>query len=291
MRSWKLGQAFGIDLFVHWSFLLAPLFVFFSGRHDGLESALLDVGVVLAVFGCVLLHELGHALAARGFGIGTQDITLYPIGGVARLDRMSERPFEEVVIALAGPLVNVVIAAGLWLGLGVRNLVPSAETLTTGTLGEIFVVKLLVSNVALVIFNLIPAFPMDGGRVLRAVLAMGLGRRRATELAVTVAKGFALLFVVWALTPYGSPMLLFIAPMLVLAGWQELAQVRGRERFLADREEPLSARPVPDDYYPTAQPVDPDFSGFAFDRRLGLWVQWQHGRPIGACSVGGGGYR
>ncbi len=288
MRSWKLGRAFGIDLFVHWSFLLLPVFVFFAGRHDGLASAVLDVGVVLAVFGCVLLHELGHALAARGFGIGTRDITLYPIGGVARLDRMSERPFEEIVIAVAGPLVNVVIAAGLLVGLNLVNLVPSADVLDTGTLAEVFVAKVLLSNVALVIFNMIPAFPMDGGRVLRAVLAMGLGRVRATEVAVGVAKVFALLFVFVSFTNYGSPMLLFIAPLIVLAGWQELAMVRARERFLADREEPLTARPVPDDYVPTARPVDPDFTGFAFDPRLGLWVQWQHGRPVGACSVNGG---
>jgi hypothetical protein len=163
--------------------------------------------------------------------------------------------------------------------------------LDTGSLGEVFVVKVLASNIALVVFNMIPAFPMDGGRVLRAVLAAGLGRVRATELAVGVAKAFALLFVVASFTAYGSPMLLFIAPMIVLAGWQELAMVRARERFLADRGEPLTARPVPDDYHPAARPVDPDFTGFAFDPRLGLWVQWRHGRPVGACSVGGGGYR
>src|SRR5262245_18366280 len=115
LRSWKLGTAFGIGLYVHWSFLLLPAYVVFNAWGASAGQLLFLLGLVLAVFGCVLLHELGHALMARQFGIGTRDITLYPIGGVARLERMSEKPWEEVCIALAGPAVNAVLAVLLLL--------------------------------------------------------------------------------------------------------------------------------------------------------------------------------
>src|SRR5205085_5928595 len=146
-RSWKLGTAFGIGLFVHWSFLLAPALVFYSNLDSGLYAALFSVSVTLAVFGCVLLHELGHALMARTFGIGTKDITLLPIGGVARLERMSDHPGEEMAIAVAGPLVNVVIAAGLWIGMvlaGLGNLPFTAtpELLAYGSAGTVFLAML-----------------------------------------------------------------------------------------------------------------------------------------------------
>ena len=112
MRAWKVGRLFGIDIFIHWTFLLLPLSVIISERGAG-ETPLGTVGVLavlFAIFGCVVLHELGHALTARLFGIGTRDITLYPIGGVARMERMSEKPWEEFWIAVGGPAVNVVIA-------------------------------------------------------------------------------------------------------------------------------------------------------------------------------------
>src|SRR6266446_5240096 len=113
-RSWKLGTAFGIGIYVHWTFLLLPLYLVFSGGGPGHGPAVAYIlALIAAVFGCVVLHELGHALTARRFGIGTRDITLYPIGGVARLERMSERPWEEFWIAVAGPAVNVGIAAVL----------------------------------------------------------------------------------------------------------------------------------------------------------------------------------
>src|SRR5205823_4408539 len=140
---------------------------------------------IIPIFGCILLHELGHALMARSYGIGTRDITLLPIGGVARLEHMSERPGEEIAIAVAGPLVNVVIAVGLGLGIAVAGVLHWSGNWVHfgGPLAVKLLVALLGWNVLMVLFNMIPAFPMDGGRVLRAVLAMSLGRLRGTEIA------------------------------------------------------------------------------------------------------------
>src|SRR5438876_7870065 len=128
-RSWKLGTAFGIGIYIHWTFLLLVGFVLLSNRNLGAPQAVYAVAVLLAVFGCVVLHELGHALMARRFGIPTFDITLYPIGGVARLARMSDSPGEELAIAVAGPMVNVAIAAGLYAGMALAGLTPSMQIL------------------------------------------------------------------------------------------------------------------------------------------------------------------
>src|SRR5262245_21692738 len=168
-RSWKLGTAFGICIYVHWSFLLLAAYILFSrGTQGGWPLALFSVLFLFAVFGCVVLHELGHALMARAFGIGTRDITLYPIGGVARLERMGEKPWEELCIALAGPAVNAVLAVILFvLGIvlvGTRSwagFLTTPEELT-GLGGMGFLFDLLAANVVLGLFNLLPAFPMDG---------------------------------------------------------------------------------------------------------------------------------
>src|SRR6185369_882904 len=155
----------------------------------GAMAAVASIAVVLAIFGCVLRHELGHALMARHYGIVTHDITLLPIGGLARLERMPEQPSQEMAIALAGPAVNVVIAASLAIGLvlgggDLWSVMPDAGS---------FVGMLLAANVALVLFNLLPAFPMDGGRVLRAALAMRLPYVRATRIAARIGQVLAVL--------------------------------------------------------------------------------------------------
>ncbi|MCA9154797.1 MAG: site-2 protease family protein [Planctomycetales bacterium] len=178
--SWRLGTLSGIGVYVHWSFLILPLLV--GGTtilSAGPWAAAEAVIFVLAVFGCVVLHEMGHALTARQFGIGTRDITLLPIGGVARLDRMPRKPWQEFAVAVAGPAVNVVIAAVLFLGLigyGVERMLNPAD----------FLVRLMWTNIALVAFNMLPAFPMDGGRVLRSLLAMVVSYERATNIAAIV---------------------------------------------------------------------------------------------------------
>src|SRR5260370_8892417 len=172
-RSWKIGTLFGIGIYVHATFLLLPVFVFVANLVGGkLGVALYALTMIPAVFGCVVLHELGHALTARHYGIETRDITLYPIGGVARLERLPQRPWEEFWIALAGPAVNVAIA-GLLGGLFFLSagLDPS---IFTDSLARLVRRDLLIVNGGLALFNMLPAFPMDGGRVLRALLATRL---------------------------------------------------------------------------------------------------------------------
>lgn len=198
--AYKIARGAGIDVKVHWTFLilLAWVFLSFWGQPGGLTTALWGLGAVLAIFGCVVLHEYGHALAARRYGIKTEDITLLPIGGVAQLARMPEDPRQELVVALAGPAVNVVIAA-----LALAYLLATGqETHFLGFLNRgidldpaYFAENLFEINVALVLFNLIPAFPMDGGRVLRALLAMRWDRAKATRLAAGVGRTLAVAFV------------------------------------------------------------------------------------------------
>lgn len=217
--SWKIGKLAGIDLRIHATFLLLLAWVGAAHwlRDRSLEAVLAGVGFILALFGCVLLHELGHVLAARRYGIPTRDITLLPIGGLARLERMPEKPRQELWVALAGPAVNVVIAVVLfgWL------------TLTNGwaPLGEMgaatgpFLERMWLANMWLVLFNLIPAFPMDGGRVLRALLASRMEYVKATQIAAGVGQGLAFVFGLAGL--FTNPMLLFVALFVWIGASQE----------------------------------------------------------------------
>ncbi len=292
-RSWKLGTAFGIGIYLHWTFLLLLAWVFFSSAgHGDYGVAFYEMTLVSAVFGCVVLHELGHALMARRFGIGTRDITLYPIGGVARLERLSERPIEELWIALAGPAVNVAIAvllAGV-LSLGALR-GPGNGLLESIEQGE-FLQPLLYMNIMLVLFNLLPAFPLDGGRVLRAILASYIGRLRATEIAAEIGVAMAVLFFIMGLgilrwpwsnsTP--APMLMLVAVFIYFAGQQELAAVRHRE---ANRwTEPLEQSPAdPDQFHREPAWSAPGFSGFTWDHHTHRWIRWHNGRPVQTISA------
>jgi Zn-dependent protease/CBS domain-containing protein len=224
--SLKIGRYAGIDVYMHLTFLLLVGWVGLIHWQQGRSLAAVAAGVVfiLLLFACVTLHEFGHALAARRFGIRTRDIILLPIGGVARLERMPERPLQELGVALAGPAVNVVLAAALFLWLSVTARMAPLDELswTGGPLLE----RLLAANLFLALFNLLPAFPMDGGRVLRALLATRLDYARATQVAAGIGQGMALLFGFLGLT--GNPMLLFIAFFIWIGAAQEasLSQMR-----------------------------------------------------------------
>jgi Zn-dependent protease/CBS domain-containing protein len=224
--SWRIGRIAGIDVFVHFTFLLLVGWVALEHylAHNDWTEALVGLTFVLALFAIIVLHELGHALAARRYGIQTRDITLLPIGGVARLERMPDEPRQELVVALAGPAVNVVLAIGLYVGLTLsRGLSPLDSTVRVG--GG-FLDQLFWVNVTLVVFNMLPAFPMDGGRVLRALLAMRLDFVRATQIAAWIGQGMAVLFGFLGLM--FNPFLLFIALFVWLGASQEssFAQIR-----------------------------------------------------------------
>jgi Zn-dependent protease len=284
-RSWKIGTAFGIGVHIHPTFWILPLIFAVRGLGQGLEYVALILAVLAGVMACVVLHEFGHALMARYFGIRTRDITLYPIGGVARLERMSERPVEELLIALAGPAVNVLIAAFLFPFVLLTN--PSLGLLEwTGPAVGIFLSNLFIANVGLVLFNLIPAFPMDGGRVLRAILSMPLGRLQATEIAATVGLVIAVLFVVSAFY-FGNLMLILVAAFVAFIGQGELAFVRRQEavrRAQTSSADVVSAAPIL--YDVTGEPIRPGFSGFIWDGNLQAWVLWRDGRPIACYGAG-----
>jgi Zn-dependent protease len=278
--SLRLGKIFGIDLFVHGTFWLLPLFILFSGvlAGDSLAAVGGDVVFIFAVFGCVVLHEVGHALAARAYGIGTRDITLYPLGGVASLERMPEKPGREIAIALAGPAVNFVIAGALFAGLfaGV-SLVPSASVLTEMSALDAFAVKLLLANLVLAVFNLLPAFPMDGGRVLRALLATGMTRLRATEVAVGVGSLVAGAGVV-AGVMLPSFMLIAVAVVVFLLGQAELVAVRAQTaaRQWQAAAEAFFTPPAAE----SGAPVDRGFTGLMWNAERRVWVQYQDGQVV-----------
>jgi Zn-dependent protease len=222
--QWKLGTFAGIDVFIHATFLLiVGWFGLSYWLQSGTIAAVVEgIAFILLLFLFVTLHEYGHALTARRYGVRTRDITLYPIGGVARLERMPEKPIQELWVALAGPAVNVVIAIGLFIFLLLTNtFVPLNQlTLTTGS----FVERLMLVNIWLVAFNLIPAFPMDGGRVLRAILAMNMEYVRATQIAANIGQGMAFLFGFIGL--FSNPFLLFIAFFVWMGASQEASMVQ-----------------------------------------------------------------
>jgi Zn-dependent protease/CBS domain-containing protein len=222
--SWKLGRFAGIDVYMHVTFLLLVAFFAWSAyaQSGTVAGAVQGVVYILALFGSVILHEFGHALTARRYHIPTRDITLYPIGGVARLERMPDKPLEELWVALAGPAVNVVIAAVLYVWLSLTGgLLPLTQmNMLTGPLLQ----RLLYANIALVVFNLLPAFPMDGGRVLRALLALRLDYVQATQIAALLGQGMAVLFGFAGL--FGNPFLLFIAWFVWTAASQETSLVQ-----------------------------------------------------------------
>jgi Zn-dependent protease/CBS domain-containing protein len=217
--SIRIGRLLGIDVYLHFTFLLLLVFLgfVFWQTTQNLGAAMRGIAFILTLFACVVLHELGHALAARRYGIQTRDITLLPIGGVARLERMPEKPMQELWVALAGPAVNVVIAAMLYLWLAATGGFRPMEEM--GMTGGAMLQQLMVVNVFLVVFNLLPAFPMDGGRVLRALLATRLGRLRATTIAANIGQAMAILFGIVGFLY--NPLLIFIAIFVYLGAQAE----------------------------------------------------------------------
>lgn len=239
--SLTLFRIFNIDVRVHWSFILIlgyGAFIFSSGTAGPIAGALYGVLVILLLFVCVTLHEFGHALVAKYYKIDVSNITLLPIGGVANLARMPDKPQQEFVIAIAGPLVNfalalillpfALVAVSLEMRAGVipANPMQIWSNMLTPGVGNLLV-YLIGTNILLAVFNLLPAFPMDGGRILRAVLAMGMPRVQATRYAVIVGRFMAVLFAIWGIFG-GGIFLLLIAFFVYVGGGAELEAVESR---------------------------------------------------------------
>jgi Zn-dependent protease/CBS domain-containing protein len=227
--SFKIGRFAGIDLYVHATFFLLILWVvilhWLAGRS--VQAVVSGVGFILALFACVVLHEFGHALTARHYGYPTKDIVLLPIGGVSRFERMPEQPWQEFWVAVAGPAVNLFIAAAIYLFLFISSgwKPMSGLSMTTGP----FLERILMANIVLMLFNLIPAFPMDGGRVLRALLATRIDHMRATQVAASVGQALALVFGLIGL--FYDPFLLFIALFVWIGAAQEAHSLQIKDAF------------------------------------------------------------
>ncbi len=228
--SLYLGKLFGIRLQIHWTFILIIAWAVYQGWRQGGDAVtiLLTVALVLAIFMCVVLHELGHSLTARRYGIQTRKITLLPIGGVASLERMPEDPRQELLVAVAGPAVNVVIAGLLFFfvrgQLGQLDDPEQAQQFFAKVSSQNFLTYLFTTNVLLVVFNAIPAFPMDGGRVLRALLSFRMDRVRATQIAVNLGQLIAIFF--FFLGFVYNPLLIFIALFVYFGASSEFIMIQ-----------------------------------------------------------------
>ncbi len=231
--TFSLNKIAGIGIYIHWTFIILILWIIYSNAKAGLDAMQIGWSVlfILSMFVCVTLHELGHALAAKRYGIVTKDITLYPIGGVARLEKMPENPKHELVVALAGPLVNVIIMVVLLpIILNYDFEKTPDEAVLVITRGN-FLPMLGILNIWLAVFNLIPAFPMDGGRVLRALLSFKTNRVRATRIAAQIGQLLAIGFVFIGF--YTNPFLIFIGLFIILGAQSELEMVK-TQSFLTD---------------------------------------------------------
>jgi len=278
--SFKIGRVFGIGLYVHFTFLLLLAFLGFAAYSvsGSSEYALYQVGFILLLFGIVVLHELGHAMAARMYGIPTKDITLLPIGGLARLERIPREPIKEFVIAVAGPAVNVVLALAAFTAIvAVYGTMPWAmDALTGGNLLN----RLFWVNVIMIAFNMIPAFPMDGGRVLRALLAMTMNHGKATRIAAGIGQALAVCFGIAGFI-WGHPILMLIAVFVYMGA--------GQERAMASTKDQLSGVTVRRAMMTRFETLAPNESlGAALQQAMsGAQKDFpvlQHGRLIGILS-------
>lgn len=220
--SFKLGKVSGIGIFIHWTFTLLILFIIFMNYKSGqnVTQIIWSVVFILCIFVTVLLHELGHALAAKNYNIKTKDITLLPIGGLARLERLPEKPSEELIVAFAGPLVNITLAfiTGIFITIPDTSEQLMAE-LSNGVNANNFFLNFFLVNFWLALFNLIPAFPMDGGRILRALLSFKLQRHVATRISARIGQLLAMGFIIFGF--FTSPILVFIGIFVIIGAQVE----------------------------------------------------------------------
>ena len=227
--SWRIGRLAGIDLYVHATFVLLLAWIAFQEYARGAAAVAGALVYIIVLFAIVVLHELGHALTARRYGIVTRDIILLPIGGVARLERMPRDPRQELLVALAGPAVNIALAIVLYAVVRLTGAPASGDLYAIDILGSghAFLYQLVFVNVVLAVFNLLPAFPMDGGRVLRALLAMRMSSyAKATEIAARIGRVLALLLGIFGLYNFQNPFWVLIALFVWMGAGSEAAAVQ-----------------------------------------------------------------
>lgn len=289
-RPFTIGTLFDSNLRLHWSWPLLPAGVaVYSLIVFEWWQAAFHVLLVFAIYLSVLAHEGVQLLAARRFGLGTRDVTLYPFWAVARLTRMSERPWQEIYIAATGPVVLALIASALGgvLALGgvaVRFTVEAAEP-TVAT----FLTLLFWANVALAAMHVLPILPLDGGRALRAYLAMRSSRLQATEIAAVVSTLGSIILLLAAVVWLRSPLAGVTAVLIYLGAQEDL----GTTRYFASLREPPHARthaqpllvPMDQIVTPDCCPTEPNFSGFTWNDQARLWIEWRDGQPISANAL------
>jgi Zn-dependent protease len=239
--TFKIASFFGIPVLIHWSFALILVWILFSAYSNGLDAGGLFwyVSLMISVFVSVILHEYGHALTARRYGVATRDIILLPIGGVARLEKLPSAPMEEFWVAVAGPLVNIALAAILsiyFLFVPIDELFLIMDTVRYEGgqpfgVKALFIPAVIFGNLLLAVFNLIPAFPMDGGRILRALLSLKMERAKATQIASVIGQVLAVGFVIVSIYPFQDPILAFLGLFIFFAARQENNALRQEVRF------------------------------------------------------------
>jgi len=224
--AWYLGSFSEIKLYIHWTFLilLGWIVITYYKLHNSIDEAMIGGIFIIILFGCVVLHEFGHALMAKRFHIKTKSITLLPIGGLASMEKMPNKPVQELWVALAGPLVNFIIAILLYVYLHYTGGMPTLAEMQNmqGLSADTLVLNLFFANLILGVFNLIPAFPMDGGRVLRAILAMNQDKSKATATAAAIGKFLAVLFIFFGI--FYDFWLVFIGVFIYLGAGAENVQ-------------------------------------------------------------------
>jgi Zn-dependent protease len=294
IRPLTIGTLLGGEVRLHWSWPLMPVAVgVYSLAFLSVQEALFQALLLLAVYACVFAHEGVQLLAARTFGLGTRDVTLYPFWGVARLTRLSERPWQENYIAATGPVFLALIASVCGGALALSGQSVAYPDGVTGPTVETFFVHLFWGNVLLAALHCLPILPLDAGRIFRASLAMTVSRLRATEVAAALSTLGAAILLIAAIIWFKSPLLGATALLLYLGAQEDLGTTRYFAAMRHNRGEgaPAPAVMVPMDQIVTndCRPAEPNFSGFTWNSRARLWIEWRDGQPISANALIGDG--
>jgi Zn-dependent protease/predicted transcriptional regulator len=277
--TWNIGRIAGIPIRMHLTMLVLLAWIAVMYMVQGATFGATGLGLLLVatIFIIIVVHELGHALVARRFGIATHDIMLLPIGGIASLERMPDKPQQELAVAIVGPAINLVLAGLIYLGIVVTG--GSTSVTEAATIGGALATQLMWINIGLAVFNMLPAFPMDGGRVLRALLSMRLGHERATDIAARLGKLAAVALAILGL--FYNPLLLLIAVVV----WSGATQ----ERALVQLKSAISGVPVSAAMLRRVESVTPeqpleDAAALLLSGGLNQLPVIDHGRPVGVIT-------